>query len=276
MVINLTIAGGCFTEQHNIPFEKLYHQILKNCVEKKFETGLNIGIIRYERFTMCLDKIKNFSKENPADILLFHIRSEPFLRLCKLYYKYTDNNEKRRHSINIPFLNFLNPEKFDMLKFRNNQLSVNPTPEDYFKKKSVIHNFLVSLNYFSGLVTGNVSYALKNYLNLVNDVIAYCEEKEIKLIILGPVSRPHTISEEFLTLKLHRFMKNSIDTKKISYVSSLGKFSEENKSLFFNNGIHVNETGHRRIAELILSEFNNIFECNNLNYKRHQLVSNSS
>jgi hypothetical protein len=260
MKINLAIAGGCFLEQHNIPFDKLYHQILKQSVEKISGCELRIGLIRYERFVNCLEKIRSFNEKNPADILLFHIRSEHFLRIVKLYYKFSDTRGYIKHSLNLPLLKILNPEKYDLLTQKKIQPVKNHIRSNFPSKNSGLHRFLVGLNYAAGFTTGNYYFALNSYFSLVKNVAKYCKEKNIRLIIAGPASRPHTWLEDFLTERLHNFMKNSIDAKNITYINCLGKFSEKNDPMFFENGIHVSESGHRRIARLILSEFNFVID----------------
>jgi hypothetical protein len=71
--INFTFVGGCFPVQTNIVFEDLFHQILKRRIEESINVTFNINIIRYERFTACLDKIRDYNKNNAVDILLFSI-----------------------------------------------------------------------------------------------------------------------------------------------------------------------------------------------------------
>ncbi len=115
------------------------------------------------------------------------------------------------------------------------------------------------MNYLAGLLSGNTYFALKNYFNLLNLVIDYCTENNIKLIVVGPASRPHTKFENFLTSRLNSFMINSIDAKKIKYINCLGNFSENNKSLFFENGIYVNEEGHQRIGGFIINSLIELF-----------------
>ncbi len=157
MTINLTIVGGCFTEQHNIAFDKLYHQLVRNAIENEFGIEMKLDIIRYERFSKCLEKISDHFENNQIDILIFHIRSEQFLRLSKLYYRFADGKGRINHSLNLPFLKILNPEKHKLpgsgMIIRDNQLQ----DRNSFWKKTKLREILAEMNYISGILAGNVN-----------------------------------------------------------------------------------------------------------------------
>lgn len=255
MDINLTIAGGCFTQQHNIKFENLYHQIVKKNIENVFNCKLNISIIRYERFNKCFDKIEKSYLDNPIDILIFHIRSEQFLRMSKLYYKFSDDKGVIRHSLNLPLFNFMNPEKYGQIQ---NEMLTGNVNSDITVRSSKFKKYLTEMNYVAGILSGNVYSSQKKYLKLIERVFSFCKEKKIKFILVGPVSRPHTKAEDILTGRLNCYIHASMDANKIKFINCLGKLSENNEPLFFKNGIYVNETGHERIAGFITNEISDI------------------
>jgi hypothetical protein len=252
MIINFTFVGGCFPVQHNIEYEKLFHQIVKKEIENRFKCELNVNIIRYERFLTCLNKIKSYKKENQIDILIFHIRSEPFLRLSKLYYKYVNEEGKLCRSFNLPYFKIINPEKYDYLVL-GRQFATNKIPNE-----TLFHKILIDLNYFFGFLILNLNYALKSYLKLTKQIIKFSEEEKINLILLGPASRPHTRIENKLSAKLNRFITTAIDINKTKYLNGLGTYSNNNEPYFIKNGIHATEAYHQRIAEDIINEFSKI------------------
>ena len=245
---NFYFVGGCFPVQHNINFEDLFHQKLKNKVEKNNKKKINITIIRYERFSNCFEKIKKVNKKNDVDFIVFHVRPEPFLRLVKIYYKYFNKKNKLKHSINIPLLNFINPEKFDLLEIRKVFQS------KYIKKESRLYKFLIDTNYVIGKIFGNQRYALKKYVELINKISIYCNENGIKLIILGPPLRTNTSYEKVLSKQLERFVIKNINEKSI-FIKALFD-NEKNKDFFHSNGIHANEKYHNEISNLIYDKMN--------------------
>jgi len=250
----MVIVGGCFPVQHNIPADKLYHFLIKKEADPLFNCNLNFNIIRYDRFSDCLNKIRSGIADRKADILLFHFRSEHFQRLTKFYYKYHDDNGKVRRSINLLMFNISKAEVPDLLS------RVNPVTISHNQLSSVVHRILVTLNYLLGSIVGNVHYALKRYENLAGQVMEYCKANDIQLILAGPVSRTHTKYENYLAQRISRHMKNKYDCPGNIYTDLLGEKTGDGDSLFFNDGAHVNETGHRRIANLILKCMDNILQ----------------
>ncbi len=246
--VNFTFVGGCFPVQGNLPFENLFHQLLKHKVEDIRETRFNVNIIRYERFKNCSNKIASYNENQPIDILVFSIRPEPFLRLVKLYYKFLDNsNEKIRWSLNLPTFNKVNPEKFDLLSLdtRFNPAGVNDN--------SILRKALINLNYIFGSLLGNDNYSLIKYLELINEVIELSSRNNIKLFILGTPIKTNTIVERLLCKRLDRFMRKSLSISQDNYVSG-SDLINNGESLFKGNGIYANEKYHELISERILEK----------------------
>jgi hypothetical protein len=254
MVVNFTFVGGCFPVQHNIQSEDLFHQIIKRDIEKRFDCCLNVNIIRFERLATCFDKIKEHKSKNPVDILVFHIRAEPLLRMSKLYYKFLNNEGKLRHSFNLPVVHVLNPEKYDYLvigrRYSTNMEEV----------ETKLHKLLLELNYYMGFLISNYKFALLSYKKLVKQVISYCKQENVHLILVGPASRPHTRMENLLSEKLHNSVLKSVDIHAVKYINGLGISDEKGESLFFENGKHANEKYHQRIARFITDELVEILE----------------
>jgi len=247
--VNFTFVGGCFPVQYNIMFEDLFHQKLRRKIENLNKVNLNINIIRYERFNTCLSKIITYHTSNPIDILVFHIRPEPFLRLVKFYYKYLNNNGKLKHSLNIPLFKIIYPEKYDLL-ILGRRFEMKSKQND-----SRFHKTLVDFNYKTGIVFGNIQYALKKYFELVFNVINYCNSANIKIILLGPALRSNTSFEPILCQKLNGYIKNRLEDRNIAYIDGLDIYSENFESLFHSNGIHATEAYHELISGRLYNEF---------------------
>ncbi len=244
MEINLTIVSGCFAVQSNIKPENLYHQIVKKEIEENSKYKLKINILRYERFASCFEKIKNYEEKNKIDVMMFQLRTEQFLRIAKSFYTYSGDNNKVMRALTLPFFNRIPPENHDLLQMN---LSL---PKDNNERQRTVNKIKIYLNYFLGRIIGNRRYAFKKYEELVTEVVNFCEAKKIKLIVLGPGSRPHLSIENKIAGKLHCYFEKFLNKKNVPYISFIGETNEKNESLFFKNGIHVNEAGHRRAAAL--------------------------
>lgn len=248
--LSFVIVGGCFPVQDNISPDKLYHSHLSQDVKSEFDISLNFEIIRYERFSDCLNKIKEQNKNKSADVLLFHFRSEHFLRLCKLVFRYQNEQKVIKRTLNLLFCNISKVEDFDYLSGNGSSAR----SKRRLNKK--LYRFLVETNYLLGFFMGNAHFALKRYEKLAEDVIEFCNSHEVSLLLAGPASRPHTWWENYLTNSINRHMKRAFDTSGLTYIELLGTSEKDGEPLFFSNGVQVNEAGHRRIAKLILDRMN--------------------
>jgi citrate lyase beta subunit len=239
LINELCFIGGCFPVQHNVVFEDLFHQRLRRKIEDEYKNKLNVNIIRYERFSTVLNKIKTLAGTKKLDLIVFHVRPEPYLRLIKLFYKYIDNKGKLKWSLNLPYFNLLNPEKYDMLDL-SRIFHVNVK-----QRKSVFHRFLISCNYIFGSMIGNKHYALKSYNRTVKGIIDFCNSNNIKYIILGPNRRNNNHLEPSLCRDLDLYISNRID--KQFYICGYEK--DKIRRMNQENGIHVTQDYHDLIAE---------------------------
>ncbi|MEP6793799.1 MAG: aldolase/citrate lyase family protein [Saprospiraceae bacterium] len=241
--INFTFVGGCFPVKGNVLFEDRFHQLIKKEVEKKYEFRFNVNIIRYERYMNCLNRISASEKTKPIDVLVFSIRPEPFLRLVKLYYKFADaESRKIRWSLNLPFLNKINPEKHDVLSV---DTRFHPA---LLGTKSILRKAFINFNYILGLIIGNGKFSGHEYLKLLRGVIDFCKQKNIQLIVLGPAIRTNTFMEKLLSRKLDTFFRKSLPIPRDQYISG-DDLVKNGEQLFERNGIYVNEKYHEVIAE---------------------------
>lgn len=234
----MCFIGGCFPVQHDLMYENLFHQTLKREIETNSENKLNINIIRYERFATLLDKIDKLANQKKLDLIIFHIRPEPYLRLVKLLYKYLDDKGKLKWSLNFPGCGIVKSEEYDMLDL--GRIFHIQTRRD----KSLFRRCLISCNYFLGKLIGNQAFALKSYWETTSKIIDYCEKKNIKYIILGPNRRSNNTLEPILCKKLDLFFSTKMNLN--YYVSG---FENDNKAkMNKSNGIHVTQEYHDLIA----------------------------
>ncbi|MCA0446426.1 MAG: hypothetical protein LCH54_09370 [Bacteroidetes bacterium] len=249
-----TFVGGCFPVQADILVEDTFHYQLKKDIETKYGVNFNVNIIRYERFFNCLEKIKDYHDRHKIDYLVFHIRPEPCLRLIKFYYKYMNQENKPAWSFNIPFLNFINPEKYDLLALSRRYNYTQGKPKTLIKKT------LINLNYLAGYLIGNKTYALKSYLKLVESIIDYCQANDIKLVILGNGYRQETIFEKKLSGILNHFMSEALQATPVRYLFGLDESTTVDKVLFCKNGIHATKEYHQVIEQRLFSYFETEFD----------------
>lgn len=245
---NILIVGGCLPIQHNIPPDRLYHstvvQLLK---ERKFDA--NIAIIRYETLSNCLEKIVAVAENIHIDILMFNLRTEPLMRISKVFYKYADDKGNFKRSLNLPSPKLLNAEKHDPLMVRLLDSSFNPR-----KSESKWRRFLIESNCYFGVLIGNRRFALKKYEELLLQVNKFCAENGNKFLILGPATRPFSRFEDQLAEKINKKFSELARKNDIPYVDVMGTQDDSGNYLFCENGIHVSQAGHDRIGKMIFEK----------------------
>jgi hypothetical protein len=253
--LDILFTGGCFTQQHNIPFPNLYHQTLSRSLNSD---GINTAIrtLRYERWDNLIEKLNLEYDTNKIQLLGFHLRTEPLMRRCKIYYKYKDANGKLRYSINTKWNRSTRPEAYDILNHTSDQ-NLNRNYADSFSE-SFIYKGLRELNYILGDLSGNKDYALRKNLELINKIKHWCEEREIYLLLIGPASRPFSRYEDRLSVTIHNFFKKHARDMSIDYLSIIGKSTIMDQAMFFNNGIYISQEGHDEIARLLKEKITSI------------------
>jgi len=253
--MRILIVGGCFTCQHNIEYARLYHQSLKNMFIDRGDLDTEISTIRYERIGMTLEKIVTFRQSNDFDLLIFHLRTEPFMRLVKLYYKYLNHHRELKHSFNVPYFNIIMPEKYDLLENRRVNCSSDTN-------ETKIHHYLREANYYVGSLMGNMKYAFKIYERFIDEISTYCNNTNKRFLLLGPVSRPSSVFENRLSYEISNHFTKYSNSRSIDYLELIGEQTSKAQNMFFSNGQHVSQEGHDEVAQKIFNRINNpIADC---------------
>jgi hypothetical protein len=248
--IEIVFTGGCFPVQYNIPIEDLFHQKLKRLL---YNTGieLNLKLIRYERFRDTPEKISGYCNVNKTDLLIFHIRPEPFFRLLKLYYKHNDKEGKIKRALNIPFLKSIKPEEFDVYDIARGL-------EDYSENSGRKSNPLkADMNYIAGTAIGNLHYAVSQYTKLALNIANYCKANGIKFTVLGPLIRNCSITESRFSNYFRKKIDSFCQINSIRFISGIP--SDKDKIVCTDkNGKYATMEYHNFIAEKLFNEINSI------------------
>lgn len=252
--MNISFAGGCFTKQTYIPFEGHYHQTVKTILENKLKQTVNSSIIRYERLSKTIDKIENQIKTGGIDLLVFHLRTEPAMRMSKFYYKFLTENNILKHAVNLPWNKNISPEKYDMLHSRRIAF------DSFLFQESPFVRFMREMNYRIGTLIGNRKRAIRLHSEFIIQLNDFCKKNNIILLLIGPVARPCSSFENKLSELINKKFKNFSGNFNIHYLEIIGLETNGGESLFMENMQHVSQAGHNYIGEKIAQKVIKILE----------------
>ena len=239
-MIRIGIVCGCLPTQSGIQKFELYHHHLAEKIKTQFQSETIITSIWYTTLSECVEQTKKIIALDDPDILLFHVRPDPFLRASKLFVRYTDRNNKVRFYFN----------------FNGNDTTIKEPdfadlPARRIRKKHWWSSLMRNSNYSLGLLLGISNKTIRREKILMNDVVDLCREKNKKVILIGPASRPRSKMENYLLKRLEKKVAQTFVNSAIPYVTCFGERGEKGENLFFEDGIHVSAAGHKRISNLI-------------------------
>ncbi len=239
--IKTGIVCGCLPTQHGILQEQLYHQILSAEVMQCAGVRLSISSAWYTKLHNGTDVCEKLIEEARPEILLYHVRPDPYLRASKLMMSYrTQSGIKKRR---------LNFDANDCMAFDRDD---NMAEQSVRKEKGKVRAYFRHLNYVLGLLAGSNKNAVKKQAATIESVLALAHKNNIRVFIVGPASRPRSRVEEFLLNRLENTLRTRFQGGQ--YITCIGSNGATGEPLFFDDGIHVNPAGHRRFAELIFKQ----------------------
>ncbi|MDD5362776.1 MAG: aldolase/citrate lyase family protein [Ignavibacteria bacterium] len=232
------IIGGCLPVQENIKPDELYHQILTKKIKKECNVDMRITAERYDLLGDVLDLIKKSNEVNKFDCIIFHVRPDPYLLNTKLYTKYIGKNNSMERKLNLQILKFREP-------------SLMPVNRGFgAPKRNPIKKILRNLNYFFGIIAGNAYVTAEEYIKLINEIDEYCRNYSVELIIAGPPARPRMHIEMKLMKNLGKKLQKSF-AGELTYADLFFHKSNKGGSLFFDDKVHYNKSGHELFADII-------------------------
>jgi citrate lyase beta subunit len=251
--IQFTFAGGCFPVQGTVPFEWLFHQVLKHRMEDQGKNCFNIHIVRYEHLENCVSKIITAAATVPMQVLVFSVRPEPVLRMTKLYYRYRDNHTGRIvHTFQVGGRKKRSRKMHDVLRADSR---FNPV---VVSRQHGLWKWISALNYFAGIITGNYRHAVRTYIEQIDKLLNYCKSVNVQCIIVGPPHRTDTVAARFLSKWFEKKIRRKMKMRQVDFIPGTG-FTTNDSALFSSDGIYAGENYHALIAEQIAAKLRPVF-----------------
>lgn len=254
---NILIVSGCMAKQDtakgNIEFKSLFHQIMNREAQKCHNTVLNFQIIRSERFTPCLEKVREGLKPENTHAIVFQIRGDHYLRILKFFGIYKDKDTSQ-HKCTFNMLRW-SESKYEMHYLPDSKPTVEDDNRPTLKTKvvSVLKRLFHRINYSLGFLVGNEKKAFENYLKVIEEIMELAGKYDIPVIFLGVTSRPNIKIEDFFAKRLNTKMVDYFSKKDYPYLTIFGSTTPEGDYKFCDKIIFsLNESGHQEIANGLL------------------------
>lgn len=237
-MIKIGIICGCLPSQYGIESSDLYHQVLSRKLEQEMNQQVDIASVWYTTLADSYPNSVRMIETKGPDIVFYHVRPDPYLRLSKLRLRYLDKS-----GLVLSKWNF-NAED-GMIIDRDDNVERSPLR----KKSGSMRRLVRLLNYGAGYLMGSNAAAIRKEELVIGALVRYADEKALPLLIIGPASRPRSLAENRLLFKLEKRLKTRFGRN--NYVSCFGSQDEQGNALFMEDGVHVNKKGHFRFSELI-------------------------
>ncbi len=236
--IKIGIVCGCFPTQPGIAPDELYHRVLAKRIESEKQIVINVSSIWYNTVSSGFALTRQLINTEQPNIILFHVRPDPFLRISKFWMKYTDKEKRVKKKINLDADDSMIVDDFT------------PSASQRLRqKRDLLHNVFRQFNYLFGILTGSHSTAIKKERISIENILTECKQQKLPLIIIGPASRDTGFFENILLHWLEKKLSLYFTNK--NYVTCFGTRDINGEELFMEDGIHVSPSGHKRIADLI-------------------------
>jgi hypothetical protein len=125
-----------------------------------------------------------------------------------------------------------------------------------FKKYFSFYNFNLLFGYIFNINNCMERYYIKKLIELIQ----YCVDQEINLIIHGPVIRTSHKMEPVLLDSLTENIKDNL--KNINYIYT-NELTYENNRVLFDDGEHVNSNGHTMLANKLIKRLKDFDDFKN-------------
>lgn len=278
----LGIIGGCLTHQGGIAKSELYHYRLAKNLEESAGVRLRVRIARGFDHIEHRVRLDALVKEHRLDAVLVHVRNY-YLGKSALIVKSMTDDEFRYHL--HPFLfkpwktgwaeiakrNFAGQS---VLLRRKNTVRkkgaapqakevapIEDTPADDPGGRRVLGVSLRDLFYAGGVLTGLDNWAVRDELQMLNDVRLRCDELGLPLLVLGPGRRPDDPWLDRMCKKLDKQLQRHSRSWSVPYCDLPDMKDSRGDQIYMKDGWHLSASGHSYVAERLAPVIERWFDC---------------
>lgn len=254
--IRIGIVGGCLATLNDVNRSEIFYNQIKNYFKDSHKLLFSLG--SYNDISNAIEEVKRLKEKKSIEYLLFQVRPYVYLKNCRIYLK-----TPVKKIIN-PL--FFNKNAYDYIEDLEKKLTT-PIHErianymqnknaSIFKKYFSFYNFNLLFGYIFNINNCMERYYIKKLIELIQ----YCVDQEINLIIHGPVIRTSHKMEPVLLDSLTENIKDNL--KNINYIYT-NELTYENNRVLFDDGEHVNSNGHTMLANKLIKRLKDFDDFKN-------------
>lgn len=230
------LVGGCAIAQRNIPKENRFIEIFKTKMKSHCFVEPSFTFSSYSQFHQLESAVERIMDKKKVELLILHIRPQPFLLLSKLIIK--DLDKKNKTSF------FINPLLLKKTKYQN----IEKNPPQVFNQLVSKPKFM-SINILFGKLLGMNIKASKLIFDTISKINSKCIQSDIKLVILGMPPAPMTKQGNLLCKKNNDYLSSKCHSEKILYLDTFSSMNHED--CFLSDKLHLSKKGHNYLGSTL-------------------------
>jgi len=234
--INIGFIGGCAITQHNITRQNRFYSIFqKKIADKKLYRPV-FSFTRYTDYNYLKEACDEVMNKSSLDLLIIHIRPQPFYILSKLLIKY--RRKINRNSICI------NPLLLSKIIYRKFEINPpNNLNQSYTKPR------FMDINILLGNIFSLRSKASSLIYNEISSIRSLCIDNNIKLVVLGIPYQPLSWIGNINCHRLNLFLKEKFKNDNVEYLDCYDKMKD--KECFHKDKLHFSNKGHYVLGSIL-------------------------
>lgn len=256
---SLAIIGGCLGAQPFIPQSKLYHRQFRK--QMKADKNTAVKIVLSKHFDLSYTDRLKYLESNTIDGILLHIRPTAVIVKNKVLCR----NERNRSFFINPFL--FNRSRYGWMS-EWSRYQIRSDKNEFVRNDIDTHNIRKSkfgfgfFNSLLGVLLGLHYWAVKDELKAVKELHDLCQQKGIKLFVLGPTPYKVNWIDEWLCKNMTAELRKALDEQDIPFCCFQQATSFEGENLLKLDGHHLNSDGHTFLAKYLFNKMGSWVESN--------------
>ena len=242
--VNIGFVGGCAITQHSVSRQNRFYSVFQKKVtdHKMFRPVFSFA--SYSHYQYLAESCIEVLSKNKLDLLIVHLRPQPFYILSKLIIKYLDETKGKSF--------YLNP-----LLFGKN-IKLKPEAKLALRFDEDLHKpMFMDINILLGNIFKLNSKASARIYEEITKVHFQCQQYNVKLAVLGIPHQPYSKIGSSNSKKLNWFLKDKLQKNDIQYFDCFNEMKKP--ECYLKDKLHFSSKGHNVLGTVLFEGFENCY-----------------